>query len=244
MELNGKTAVVTGASTGIGRAIAVALAGKGTNVALLGRRIDQLQHTRDLVRSAGGSAVVYPVDLRDAESVEATAGRIMAEVDDLAVIANVAGVWHDDEKAYQGPLLYETPVEEVLEVLRVGIEAPMVLTAKLLPPMVEAGEGHVVNISGTFSDGAGGWLHYYVSKKAIEDFTVGLAEELRDSELQVNCVCPADVATEAYQRFYPEYAAVAVRPDEIAEVVMNLLSDGFRHVTGQIIEVRNRFAHD
>lgn len=243
MDLNGKAAVVTGASTGIGRAVAVALAGEGVHVALLGRRVEQLEETRDLVRAAGGTAAVYPVDLRDAEAVEATAGRIVSELQHLAVIANVAGVWHDENRADSGPLLHETSVEETREVLRVGVEAPMVLTATLLPPLVAAREGHVINISGTFSDGATGWLHYYVSKKAIEDFTVGLAQEVRDFELQVNCVCPADVATEAYQRFFPEYAATAVRPDEVAEVVLSLLSDDFRHVTGQIIEVRNRFAH-
>jgi NAD(P)-dependent dehydrogenase (short-subunit alcohol dehydrogenase family) len=83
-----------------------------------------------------------------------------------------------------------------------------------------------------------------VSKKALEDFTVGLAQELRDFEIQVNCISPADVATEAYVRFYPEYAAAAVQPEEVAEVVVALVSDQFRHVTGQIIEVRNRADHE
>jgi NAD(P)-dependent dehydrogenase (short-subunit alcohol dehydrogenase family) len=243
MDVRGKTAVITGASTGIGRAIAVALAEQGAHTALLGRRMDHLRETSDLVRRVGGSAMVYKVDLQDALATQQIAARILDENDRLAVIANVAGVWHDDTKAYQGPLLHETPVEETLEVLRVGIEAPMVLTAKLLPPMVEAREGHVVNVSGTFSDGGKGWLHYYVSKKALENFTIGLAQELRPFDMQVNCVSPADVATEAYARFYPDDAESALHPADVAEVVVNLLGDACRHVTGQIVEVRNRSAH-
>lgn len=243
MKLDGKTAVVTAGSTGIGRAIAVALGQSGARVALPGRRMEQLQETIDLVRQAGGSGKAYNVDLRDTGMTARIGEEIAGEAGQIVAVVNAAGVWHDDDKAYQGPLLHETPVDEVLEVLRVGIEAPMILTAKLLPSMVRARAGHIINISGTFSDGAKGWLHYYVSKKALEEFTIGLAQELRDFEIQVNCVSPADVATEAYIRFYPEYAAGAVRPEEVAEVVMAMLANSFRHVTGEIIEVRNRADH-
>ena len=160
------------------------------------------------------------------------------------MIANVAGVWHNSERAYQGPRLNETPTAEIIEVLDVGIRAPMILTARLLGGMIERRSGHVLNISGTFSSGGATWLHYYVSKKAIEEFTKGLAQELRDYEIQVNCISPADVATEPYKNFYPEYAASALQPAEIAEVALELLSPACRHISGQIIEVRNRSDHE
>ena len=119
----------------------------------------------------------------------------------------------------------------------------MVLTSLLLPSMVRRNAGHVLNISGVFSGGADGWLHYYVSKKALEAFTIGLAQEVWDVEVQVNCISPADVATEPYERFYPESADRALKPEEVAEVALMLLGDASRHITGQIIEVRNRADH-
>ena len=64
----------------------------------------------------------------------------------------------------------------------------------------------IINISGTFESGAKGWLPYYVSKKAIENLTVGLSQELRDKQIQVNCISPSDTLTESYQKFFPEYA--------------------------------------
>lgn len=244
VELSGRVCVITGASIGIGRSLAVALGRQGASLALLARSKDRLDETQVLVEAAGGKARSYPTDFRDIEAVSQSAESILRDFGDIFLIANVAGVWHDEDKAYQGPLLPETPTEEILEVLDVGIRAPIVLTSRLLPSMVEQKAGHVINISGTFSDGAKGWLHYYVSKKALEEFTVGLAQEMRDFEIQVNCISPADVATEPYKRFYPEYAAQALQPEEIAEVALMLLAESSRHISGQIIEIRNRSDHE
>jgi len=237
------TSVVTGASTGIGRAIAQELGGPGNTVALLGRNIQGLNETAKLVSARGGTAVVVPCDLSSIESITEAAAQVVSR-GRVDVIANVAGVWHNSEKAYQGPLLFATPASEIAEVLDAGLRGNVILTSLLLPAMVPYKAGHVINISGTFSSGAKGWLHYYISKKGMESFTVGLAQELRDSEIQVNCVSPADVATEAYLRFYPEYAASAVKPEEVAEVVRTLLEPAMRHVSGAIMEVRNRKDHE
>lgn len=239
MGLANTTAVVTGASTGIGRAIAVELGSRGAAVALLGRSEAGLTETRRLVTEAGGTGEAIKVDLRDVHALTAVAEQV-GKGPRISVIANVAGVWHNGDRVYHGPRLHKTPVEETLEVLDVGLRAPMVLTALLLPFMVGAGDGHVINISGTFSSGGKGWLHYFVSKKALEEFTKGLADELRDQGVQVNCVCPADVATDALVKFFPEDAASALTARDIAEVVGMLLTPVARNITGQVIEVRSR----
>lgn len=83
----------------------------------------------------------------------------------------------------------------------------------------------VINISGTFENGAKGWLPYYVSKKAIEDFTVGLSEELEDKGIRVNCISPSDTATEAYKKYFPEYIDESVDPSEIADFALKLVKD-------------------
>lgn len=244
MNMSMIDAAVTGASTGIGRAVAVALGGAGATVHLLGRNEASLKETATLVEDAGGRAQVHLLDLSDPASCRSVADSVVSAATQLRLVANVAGVWHDDNDSYQGPLLHDTPAAQITEVLRVGVEGTMLLTAGLLGPLVEAKSGHILNISGTFSDGAKGWLHYFVSKQAIEAFTVGLAQEMRDFEVQVNCISPADVATPAYQRFYPEYADAALQPEEVAEFAMNLFSDGCRHVSGQIIVLRNRADHE
>ena len=258
MELRNTSAVVTGASVGIGRAIAAGLASEGARTALIARSSNGLAETASLVEEAGGEALVCPTDLRDVDAVQKTVSRILTAWGKVNVIANVAGVWHDETRAFSGPLLHETPADEILAVLDVGIRAPMILTSALLPGMVghqvlsdarspeyrpRPVSGFVLNISGTFSSGGAGWLHYYVSKKAIEAFTVGLAQELRPFEIQVNCISPADVATEPYKRFYPEHAESALQPEEVAEFALQLMRDSHRHLTGQVIELRNRADH-
>lgn len=239
-----RCAVLTGASTGIGRALAVRLAQDGWHCALLARRPDALAETARLVDAAGGTATVTGLDLADARLVTAAADQLAASLPSLDLIANVAGVWHDAEKAYQGPLLHETPSAQISEVMNVGALAPLLLSSALLRRMITARRGHVINVSGTFSSGGAGWLHYFVSKKAIEAFTVALAQELRRFEIQVNCISPADVATEEYKRFYPQYAAAALPPADVADFAVSLMAPSNRHITGQIIELRNRTDHE
>lgn len=235
-------ALITGASTGIGRAIAIALGERGYRLALVARSYDGLAETKRLIDEGGGTATVYEVDLSDRAAITEFGKRAADQLPDLEVIANVAGVWHGATTAYYGPLLHETPEAEVIEVIDVTLVAPILLTRALLPSIAAKGHGHVINISGTFAHGGKGWLHYFVAKRGLEQFTVALADELRDSGIQVNCISPADVATEAYKRFFAEHADSALRPEEIAEVASWLLTTSARNISGQIIEVRRRNA--
>lgn len=234
-------AVVTGASTGIGAAVARTLARSGYQVALVARTQEKLERVRDEINSEQGDAEVIDLDLRDRVAVAELPARVEA-LGSVGVVANIAGVWHGEDNAFYGPLLHETEVEEILDVMEVGIVAPMLLTRALLPSIIAVGGGSVINLSGTFSDGGGGWMHYFVSKRALEQFTIGLADEVGKFGVRVNCVSPADVATEAYVRFFPEDAATALAPEDVAEVIQWLASDAARHVSGQIIEVRERQA--
>jgi NAD(P)-dependent dehydrogenase (short-subunit alcohol dehydrogenase family) len=233
-----QAALVTGASTGIGSTVARTLARDGYPVALVARREDKLEQLRETIEGEGGKAAVYAVDLSDRAAVAELPSRVNGELGAVGVVANIAAVWHGEDRAYYDRPLHETDVEEVLEVMEVGIVAPMVLTRALVPSMIEAGSGSVINLSGTFSAGGAGWMHYFVSKRALEQFTVGLADELREHGVRVNCVSPADVATEAYVRFFPEDAATALDPQDISDVVRWLVSPPARHISGQIVEVR------
>lgn len=240
MDLNQSVAVVTGASTGIGRAIAVALSKNGCRVALLARSLEGLSETEGIIRRIGGLAVTFPTDLRDEGSINKQVSAILSTWGKIDIIINVAGVWHDSSRAYYGLHLHEIPSEELNEVLDVGIRASMHLTRLGLPSMVDQGAGKIINISGTFQSAAG-WLHYYVSKKAIEQFTIGLAEDVRQYNIQANCICPADVATESLIRFFPDDAKLALGPDDVASMVLLLVTSPiFENITGQVIVMRSK----
>lgn len=239
--LTNKKAVVTGASTGIGREIGCILGREGAEVALIGRRNNELEKTKRMIIENGGKAEVFIADLRfEASSI---AKKIIQKLGTVDIICNVAGVWHDNEKAFYGPRLWELSDEEILEVMQVGIIAPMLLTKSLLPSMIERKYGKILNISGTFENGAKGWLHYYISKKAIEEFTVGLSQELREHKIQVNTISPSDTYTEAYRKFYPdEIEEVCMNPRDIARLALELVIDDFDFITGQTIIARNKNA--
>src|SRR5690606_11125866 len=96
----------------------------------------------------------------------------------------------------------------------------------------------VLNISGTFENGAKGWLPYYASKRGLEDLTVGLSEELKRLAIDVNCISPSDVASEEYKKYFPEDAQNALNPDDIAKEAVKLCSDISDGVTGRVFVVK------
>lgn len=241
MKLEGKTAIVTAASTGIGREISRELASRGARIGLVGRNKEGLSHTSDLIQQSGGEASIFIADLLDQQAINKLGSDVEKIWGSVDVVVNVAGVWHDANTVFYGPILADTPAEQIIEVLDVGIKAPMLLTRLFLPGMIQKKSGKIINISGTFSSGGAGWLHYFVSKKAIEYFTIGLADELREHQIQVNCISPSDVATDALKRFFPDDARTALDPAEVAKLAAVLVTEEVSdHVTGQIIVIKQK----
>ena len=114
----------------------------------------------------------------------------------------------------------------------VGFTAPTLLIHGLLGIL---GRGKIINISGTFENGAKGWLPYYASKRAIEDLTIGLSEELKEKQIDVNCISPSDVATEEYVKYFPEDAKNANTSEDIAKKVLEFCTT---NQTGQIVVMK------
>ena len=225
--------LVTGASTGIGRATAVAFASEKNKVYLTARNVEALKTTAKMVTQAGGEAVVIPADLNKFSDIKSLAEKI----DKIDIIANVAAVWHTSNKVLAGIDYQNFSQEEIASTMSVGITGPMLLIRHLLPKMTPGSK--IVNLSGTFENGAKGWLPYYVSKKAIEEFTLGLSQELADRRIQVNCVSPSDTLTPSYQKFFPQYATLdqCITPEEVAQKVLDLC-DPDSTLTGQIVVVK------
>ncbi len=235
MKLKDKFAIVTGASTGIGRAIATELAKEGAFIALAGRAKDKLLETKSLIVRSNGKAEVFLGNFSKVDSLEALIALIKQRTDKVHILVNVAGIWHGKDEVYAGKNFESFSPQIILDTYAVGITAPTLLAHAFISLMPKGGK--ILNISGTFESGAKGWLPYYVSKKAVEDFTVGLAEELKEKEIQVNAISPSDTATEAYKKYFPQYIKDATNPEKIARYATYLCSDDAFNITGKVFVI-------
>lgn len=178
----GKVVVVTGASSGIGEATAKLFAARGAHVVLLARNRERLETAAAAIRSAGGKATAYALDLADAGAVAETARRITAEAGAPEVVANIAGAgrW--------APLLDTTP-EEARAMIEAPYLAAVYLTRALLPDMVARGRGQIACISSPASYLA--WPNacaYIAARHAVKGFTDALRMELRGTGVGVSLV--------------------------------------------------------
>lgn len=230
-----KIAVVTGASTGIGRAVALELGKNGYEVYLVARRPDELVKTQQQITAAGGIAQVFPADLSSMTSINQLLIAIKAKTKYIDLIANIAGIWHGDVAVFAGVDFEKFDQQVIIDTFNVGTIAPALLVQGLLPLMSEGGK--IINLSGTFENGGKGWLPYFVSKRSIEDFTIGLSQELEDRGIQVNCISPSDTATDAYARFFPQYIEDAVQPVEIANMLVELANPSSK-ITGKVFVIK------
>ena len=236
MKLTDKFAVVSGSSTGIGRAIAIELAKEGAFVALVGRMQDKLLETKTLIVKEGGHAEVFIGDFTKIDSLDALIAAIKLETKTINILVNVAGIWHGKNEVYAGKDFETFPKQVILDTYSVGLTAPTLLAHAFIHLMPKGGK--ILNISGTFESGAKGWLPYYVSKKAIEDLTIGLAEELKNKDIQVNAISPSDTATEAYKKYFPQHIKEAIDPGDIGRYAVYLCSEEANGITGKVFVMK------
>jgi len=187
-SLAGRTAVVTGAGSGIGRGIALALSAAGAAVVLAGRS-GSVDETRDLVAEAGGEATGIRVDLRDADALVEVASAVAAERT-VDILVNCAGVI--DRGAFA-----ETSDERWHDVLAVNLDAPRLLSRVFGAAMVGRGAGKIINIASLLSfQGGREVAGYTVSKHALVGLTRALANEWAARGVQVNAIAPGYIATD------------------------------------------------
>ena len=234
MKLNGKLAVVTGASTGIGQAISVQMAKEGVFIILIARTKKGLEETLKIIKENGGKGKIIITDLASIQSLNKTISHIKSFSNRIDVLVNVAGIWHGKNEVYVGTNFEAFSPKVIKDTYTVGILAPTLLIHGFIPLMPK--KAKIINISGTFESGAKGWLPYYASKRTIEDLSVGLSEELKDKDIQVNCISPSDTATEAYKKYFPQYIKDAINPQEIAKFAVYLCSKD--NITGKVFVMK------
>lgn len=190
------------------------------------------------MKEGGGKAEFLIADLSKVDSINRLISQVKNRIKRIDILVNVAGVWHGENEVFAGKDFSSFSQKIILDTYSVGTIAPTLLAHAFVPSMPRGGK--ILNISGTFENGAKGWLPYYVSKRAIEDLTIGLAEELKDKDIQVNAISPSDTATEAYRKYFPQYIDEAIDPGEIAKEAVYLCSKEANEITGKVFVMKKK----
>ena len=238
MKLKSMSALVTGASGGIGWAISKAIAAEGGKVALTGRNVANLQAAQDDIKSIGGESQVFVADLLDERQVDKLVSDVKAAFGHIDILVNNAGVFHINGRLVYGKNLWEIPRDEWQIVFDVKFWSAYLLCHAFIPGMIKKGRGKIVNITGTFETGGPGASHYYLGTLALEHLTINLAEELKPYNVQVNAVNTGLVSSEAVKKIWPKEAAAAQTPEELAELTMFFMTKESDNITGSSTIIR------
>jgi len=233
-RLAGRTALVTGASQGLGRAVALACAFEGADLLLVARRAGPLERVRTEVEALGARAVAVTADVGDPVEVERLAATALDAFERVEVLVNNASELGPTPLPY----LIDTDPDALRRVLEVNLLGPFLLTRALLGPMLAAGDGSVINVSSDAGVvGFPGWGAYGVSKAALDQMTRIWASELEETGVRVNSVDPGDMATAMHAAALPDGDPAELAPPEArAGVFVYLASPESAGVTGQRFE--------
>jgi NAD(P)-dependent dehydrogenase (short-subunit alcohol dehydrogenase family) len=223
-RLAGVVALVTGASQGLGRAVALAYAREGADLLLVARRAGPLEQVRVEAERLGARAVVLSADVGDPDDVERVAATALEAFDRIDVLVNNASELGPTPMPY----LIDTDPDALRRVLAVNLLGPFLLTKGLLGPMLAAGRGSVINVSSDAGVvGYPGWGAYGVSKAGLDQMTRIWASELEGSGVRVNSVDPGDMATAMHAAALPDDdPATLARPEDRTEVFIRLAEAG------------------
>jgi 3-oxoacyl-[acyl-carrier protein] reductase len=238
--LQGKTALVTGASQGIGRACALALAQAGARVALAARNEAKLNEVAAEIAAAGGHAAVFTLDVASEESIKACAKAAVAHFGSVEILVNNAGVTRDN-------LALSMKRAEWDDVLNTNLTGTFLLTQALLRPMLKARWGRIISITSVVGEtGQAGQANYAASKAGLIGMTRSLARELASRNITANAVAPGyiETAMTAVLKDEQRAAMLAQIPlgrvgtdADIAAAVRFLASDDAAYITGHVLDV-------
>jgi 3-oxoacyl-[acyl-carrier protein] reductase len=239
LDLSGRVAIVTGASRGIGRAIALTLAQAGAAV-VAGARGDHAQPVTDEIVEAGGRAIAVPLDVTDTAAVEAMIAKAASELGRIDILVNNAGITRDQ-------LLLRLKREDWDAVLATNLTGAFTCTHPVLKTMVRQRYGRIVTISSIVGQsGNAGQTNYAASKAGLIGFSKALALEVASRNITVNVVAPGLIETDmtraiadAAQKDWSEKIPLGRlgTPDDIAAAVCFLASDAASYITGHVLAV-------
>ena len=233
--LTGKVALITGASRGIGKAIALAYAKEGAKVFICARKRAELARAAREIRAAGGEVRWLAADITKTTEVKRLVREARRRYGTIHILVNNASMLGPREPVASYPLAAWE------EVLKTNLTALFLLTREALRLMIPQREGSIINLSsGVGRVGKARWGAYAASKFGVEGFTQLLADEVKDSNIRVNAVNPGGTRTEMRAQAYPDEDPLTLpTPAEITGVFVYLASSDSLGVTGKSFDARD-----
>jgi 3-oxoacyl-[acyl-carrier protein] reductase len=235
-----RTALITGASRGIGKACAHALSLAGYRVALAARSMEKLQEVANEILTAGGEVFVLELDLMNREMIAAAVSKAAKEFGRIDILVNNAGVTKDGLAVRMKPADWEM-------VLQTNLSGAFYVTQQVLPGMMRERWGRVVNISSVVGEmGNPGQANYVASKAGLIGLTKSLAQELGSRNITVNAVAPGFIETDMTHGLTPELKQKMLdqtplrrigTPQDVAGAVKFLVSEDAGFITGHVLDV-------
>ncbi len=240
ISLDGRVALITGASQGIGRACAVALAKAGAQVALAARNAAKLAEVAAEIEAAGGKAMAFEMDLASEDSIKAATKAVVAQYGKIEILVNNGGITRDN-------LMLRMKLADWNAVLQTNLTGAFLLTQAVSSSMLKTRWGRIINISSVVGEtGQAGQANYAASKAGLIGLTMSLARELASRNITVNAVAPGYISTPMTDVLNDQQRTAmltqipldrAGTPEDVANAVVFLASDQASYITGHVLDV-------
>ena len=240
MDLNGRVAVVTGASQGIGRACAMELAKRGASLALMARNQQKLEEVAAEISASGGKARITPTDIENEDQVKAAFKAVIADLGKVDILVNNAGITRDQ-------LLMRLKRADWDAVLNTNLTSAYLCTQQVISPMLKQRWGRIINVTSVFGQmGQAGQANYASSKAGLIGLTMAIARELGSRNITCNAVSPGFIETAMTSVLSDELKQGALKmiplgrvgtAEEVAHCVAFLASDQASYITGHVLNV-------
>ena len=240
MSLSGKVALVTGASRGIGRAVALKLAGEGADLVVTATSLERAQKTADEITRMGRKALAVAVNVAVAAEVEALFAKVIESFGKLDILVNNAGITRDG-------LLMRMKDDDWNAVLDVNLTGTFTCTREAVKIMAKAKCGSIINISSVVGEmGNAGQANYCASKAGVIGLTKAAAREYAKRNIRINAITPGFIETDMTEVLSPAVKEDLLKqipvgrfgkPDDIANAVYFLVSDLGNYITGHVLAV-------
>ncbi len=240
MNLEGRVALVTGASQGIGHACALTLARHGASIAVAARNQQKLEELAAAITAAGGKAAAFPMDVSDEDQIKSAIKSAIAHFGKIDILVNNAGITRDQ-------LVMRMKRADWDSVLATNLTSAYLCIQNVIPSMLKQRWGRIINITSIFGQmGQAGQANYAASKAGLIGLTMAIAREVASRNITSNAIAPGFIETSMTAALSEEFKQSAVKqiplgrvgtPEDIASAVAFLASDEASYITGHVLNV-------